>query len=39
MVRRSETSMRVRGLNGCSVDDETEQQKRKRTRKYAMLLY
>lgn len=38
LVRRSEASMRVRGFNGRSVDDETEQQKRERARKHAMLL-
>jgi hypothetical protein len=38
LVRRSEASMRVRGFDGRSVDDETEQQKRERARKHATLL-
>jgi hypothetical protein len=33
-----EASMRVRGFDGRSVDDETEQQKRERARKHATLL-
>ena len=38
IVRRSEASMSVRGFNGRSVDDETEQQKRKHASKRPMLL-
>lgn len=38
IVRRSDASMRVRGFNGRSVDNETEQQKRERARKHALLL-
>lgn len=38
IVRRSDVSMSVRGLNGSSVDDESEQQKRKRARKHTMFL-
>ena len=36
IVRRSEASMRVRGFDRRSVDDEAEQQKRERARKHAM---
>jgi len=38
IVRRSDASMRVRGFNGRSVDNETEQQKRERARKHPLLL-
>ena len=38
IVRRSDVSMSVCGLNRSSVNDETEQQKRKRARKHAVLL-
>jgi hypothetical protein len=38
IVRITDASMRVRGFNGRPVDNETEQQKRQRTRKHAMRL-
>ena len=38
IVRRGYVSMRVRGFDGRAVNDETEQQKRQRARKRAVLL-